>query len=147
MSHRPGLRLAWELPRSANGHMAVTASPHQGAEPSVKMAGLPARSMSSRSWAHDARAEIGKVWRTGRCREPVPYTRGYDPCDEIRVPAPAGRYRAVGDTPGRFPGSHCPCRYGWSWPEPPAGVTPHHGRMPPSSGQDRGLRAAGVANG
>jgi hypothetical protein len=90
------------------GHMAVTASPYQGAEPSVKMAGLPARSMSSRSWAHDARAEIGRVWRIGRCREPVPYTRGYDPCDEIRVPAPAGRYRGRRRNAGPVPGKSLP---------------------------------------
>ena len=44
-------------------------------------------------------------------------------------------------------GGRCRCRYGWSWPEPPAGATPHQRREPPSPGQDRGLRAAGVTNG
>ena len=53
----------------------------------------------------------------------------------------------VGDTPARIRGDHHLRRYGWSWPEPLAGATPHQAPEPPSPGQDRGLRAAGVTNG
>jgi hypothetical protein len=59
----------------------------------------------------------------------------------VLFPLPAG------DTPGRVLGMCWLCRYGWSWPEPSAGATPHQCREPPSPGRDRGLRAAGVTNG
>jgi len=88
----------------------------------------------------------GSGW-CGRCREPVPQTGEPDSLFEIRVPAPTVPEQMVSDTPGRLPGKRRLSRYGWSWPEPPAGATPHQRPEPPSPGRDRGLRAAGVTNG
>ena len=93
-----------------------------------RLRGLPARSMPDRSWAHDARAEIGGVWLMRLVPGTCSVYMGRDSCDEIRVPAPGRRHEPVGDTPGRIRGNRCSRRYGWSWPEPPAGATPHHGR-------------------
>ena len=43
-----------------------------------------------------------------------------------------------GDTPGRFRGIGGSFRYGWSWPEPPAGATPSSTPGAASPGKDRG---------
>ena len=45
------------------------------------------------------------------------------------------------------PGILCPCRYGWSWPEPPAGWTPQHGGSHRAPARTGALRAAEVTNG
>src|SRR3984885_11237247 len=112
-----------------------------GLSPRCRLRGLPAGSMPGRSWAHDARAEIGAVWLVRLVLgDLLVLTRGGDLSGEIQGPGrnptrprpPPGpspdRRRAGRDTPGRFRGNRCWCRYGWSWPEPPAGGTPHHGR-------------------
>lgn len=69
-----------------------------------------------------------------------------DPSSKIRVPVPA-RLSGRGDTPCRFREIGGSRRYGWSWPEPPAGATPHQRREPRALAGTGDLRAAGVTNG
>lgn len=116
----------------ANGHMAG----HRRQQPGP---GSPlSRSRACSSWDHALPAPPpGALDEDRRISGtvPVPGTRsvdqGHHPHDEIRVPAPAGSSPDVKrDTPGRFPGYRCRCRYGWSWPAPPAGTTPHQRQEP-----------------
>src|SRR6266536_1449007 len=55
--------------------------------------------------------------------------------------------RGLRDTPGRVRESRLRCRYGWSWPEPPAGWTPHADGSRRAPARTGALRAAGVTNG
>jgi hypothetical protein len=88
----------------------------------------------------------GSAWRPAP-GDPLT-SPGQGPLVEDPGPGPGRAFPAAcSDTPGRVLGSCRWRRYGWSWPEPPAGATPHQRRAPPSPGKDRGLRAAGVTNG
>ena len=82
--------------------------------PLSRWRGLPARFMPVAILAGDALTKTGRPWlvRLG----------AGDLSPEIRVPAPAAS--GPGDTPGRVLGCRRSSRYGWSWPEPPAGATP-----------------------
>ena len=59
---------------------------------------------------------------------------GADPWLESRNLLPAARHAGSGWVRARSRR----CRYGWSWPLPAAGSTPHADGSLPSSGQDRG---------
>jgi hypothetical protein len=97
--------------------------------PSGRSRGLPARSTPSRSMAGDACAEIGGIWLVLLVPgDPLTSPGLRTSCRRSGRPAPSRRHRFVSDTPGRFQGAGCSCRYGWSWPEPPAGGTPHRYR-------------------
>ena len=110
--------------------------------------GLPAaRSMPVAIRAGDVLTKTGRTWLVRLVPGDPLTSPGQDPSSKTRVPTPAVLAGLAGDTPGRFRQNFRSYRYGWSWPEPPAGATPHQRREPPSPGQDRGLRAAGVTNG
>jgi hypothetical protein len=109
---------------------------------------LRGRSMPVGIRAYDSPAKTGRTWLAGVAPGDPLTSPGQDLSSKTRVPMPAVLFPArSGDTPGRFRGNCRSCRYGWSWPEPPAGATPSQRWEPPSPGQDRGLRAAGVTNG
>ena len=104
--------------------------------------------MADRSWAHDARAETGRVWLVWLVPGYLLFlTRGGDLSGEIQGPGTCRANEVAVDTPDRFRAGQRSCRYVRSWSEPPAGATPYQYPEPLSPGQDRGLRAAGVTNG
>jgi len=75
----------------------------------------------------DAWYETGRIWLV----RPVPgdpqRSQEAWPLRQDPGPGTAGLPEAC-DTPGRIRGNCRSRRYEWSWPEPPAGVTPHHSR-------------------
>ena len=104
-------------------------------EPSFEAAGPACRLMPIAILARDALTKAGGTWLARLVPGDPLTSRGQDPLSKIRVPVPAGPFGwLAGDTPGQVLGMRRSCRYGWSWPEPPAGATPHQRREPPSPG-------------
>ena len=91
---------------------------------------LPGSCLSgARHWM-PGRGSAGSGW-CGWRREPAGSARRRDPSHKTLVPASAASSsNGKRDTPAGLPGSRGRGRYGWSWPEPPAGVTPHQRREP-----------------
>jgi hypothetical protein len=99
--------------------------------PHGRLRDLPAGSIPLADRALNAWVETGGIRRpvmvvvTGDSHG----SPGRDPSKQIRVLAPPpspGRARHAGPHPRKY----CSCRYGWSWPEPPAGETSHYDRSP-----------------
>ena len=76
--------------------------------------------------------EMGGIWLVWLVPgDLLVLTGGGDLSGEIQEPGTSREHKTVSDTPGQFRRSRCWSRYGWSWPEPPAGATPHQHRVPP----------------
>ena len=100
----------------------------------VQIAGPASQIHVFLSLARDAFLERGGIWLVRLVPgDLLILTRGGDLSGEIQGPGTSRAHKTLRDTPGRFRGVSRPCRYRWSWPEPPAGATPspHRSRRAP----------------
>src|SRR6516165_1114206 len=94
-----------------------------------------------------ALARRGRIWLVRLVPgDPLRVSWGMIPCRRSgsrRRPAVAG----LSDTPLSVRGNRCSCRYGWSWPEPPAGAIPHDGRSGRALSKTGACGQLGITNG
>jgi transposase-like protein len=129
MDRSSGPRRGSRVRAEPNGHMAGHRY-RRGASPSAEIAGPAcqihacAEQCTRMPWRRSAGS--GAHGGGGWCRVTRRHHLRPDPTVKTWAPAPAattaGRARHAGPGTGK-PGRRC--RYGWSWPLPPAGWTPH----------------------